>query len=196
MSKHLFQAGARNPNWKGGRTVASNGYVLIKMPGHPLADVRGYVYEHRLVAEAKAGRPLREGEVAHHKNEIKADNTPANIELCASEWEHQALHRKPGRHLRNPGEANPIVECACGCGQSFEKFDSTNRPRRFMSGHNPPNASTMNAIVAALRIGPTTRQQLAALIGINVCAIATALSKLKRVGRVHPVIPGTWALKS
>lgn len=30
-----------------------------------------------------------------------------------------------------------IVTCACGCGASFEKFDSKNRPRRYVSGHNP-----------------------------------------------------------
>jgi hypothetical protein len=33
--------GARNPNWKGGRLVASNGYVLVRVGvGHHLADVR------------------------------------------------------------------------------------------------------------------------------------------------------------
>lgn len=136
MSKILFQSGERNPNWKGGRTITEHGYVLVKMPGHPLADVRGYVYEHRLVAEQKAGRPLREGEIAHHKNEVKADNTPANIELCASTWEHRAKHRKPGRALRNPGEDNPTIDCECGCGSKTPRFDSSGRPRRFVNGHN------------------------------------------------------------
>lgn len=36
-------------NWKGGRTVTQHGYVLIYVSkNHPLADCRGYAYEHRL----------------------------------------------------------------------------------------------------------------------------------------------------
>jgi len=40
-----------NPNWHGGRSITSHGYVIIKMPNHPYAMKSGYVYEHRLVAE-------------------------------------------------------------------------------------------------------------------------------------------------
>jgi len=29
-----------------------------------------------------------------------------------------------------------VIECACGCGIKFEKLDSRNRIRRFISGHN------------------------------------------------------------
>ena len=43
--------GSNNPNWKGGRKIDSNGYVLIWKPDHPFADVKGYVLEHRLVVE-------------------------------------------------------------------------------------------------------------------------------------------------
>jgi|ERR1700719_4032864 len=196
MSKILFESGERNPNWKGGKTVTEHGYVLVKMPGHPLADVRGYVYEHRLVASVKAGRPLRKGEVAHHRNEVKSDNAPANIELCASAWEHRALHRKPGRGLRNPGESNPIVQCECECGRSFEKFDDAGRPRRFVSGHNPPSsATTQDLIIETLKKGPATRQILATVVGTSTGAIACALSKLRKAGKAQPSIPGTWVLK-
>src|SRR4051812_41815968 len=45
-----------NPNWRGGRSIASNGYIIVRVGvGHHLADVRGYAYEHRLVAEQKLG---------------------------------------------------------------------------------------------------------------------------------------------
>ena len=47
--KSTPRIGPRNNNWRGGRTLSSNGYMLIRFPGHPCADVRGYVYEHRLV---------------------------------------------------------------------------------------------------------------------------------------------------
>ena len=29
-----------------------------------------------------------------------------------------------------------LVKCACGCGKEFEKYDSRNRERRFIHGHN------------------------------------------------------------
>src|SRR5438270_581164 len=68
-----------NSNWRGGRSLASNGYILIRVgKGHPQADVRGYAYEHRLVAARKLGRWLRPGEQVHHKNGIKTDNDPEN----------------------------------------------------------------------------------------------------------------------
>lgn len=117
--------------------MASNGYVLIKMPGHHLADVRGYVYEHRLVAEQKVGRRLQPGEIPHHVNGVKTDNRPENIEVVPSRAHHHVHHRKPGgKRLRLPDESNPTVQCACGCGTEFPKYDAERRPRRFVSGHN------------------------------------------------------------
>lgn len=58
--KYSFPSGTDNPMWKGGRSVASNGYVLIRVGvEHHLADVRGYAYEHRVVAEQKIKRALK-----------------------------------------------------------------------------------------------------------------------------------------
>lgn len=128
----------RNPNWKGGRSVASNGYVLVKVgTGHHLADVRGYAYEHRLVAEQKLGRRLLPGEIPHHVNGDRQDNRPENLEVVASIAEHGVHHRRGGKRLRLPGEPNPDVACACGCGATFPRFDASGRPRRFVQGHNP-----------------------------------------------------------
>lgn len=127
----------RNNNWKGGRSVASNGYVLIKVaPGHHLADVRGYAYEHRVVAERTIGRRLRRGELVHHVNGIKTDNRPENLVVEPSIAHHRVEHRKPNSRLRLPDQANPTVACACGCGATFAQFDSVGRPRRYVSGHN------------------------------------------------------------
>jgi len=136
MAKH--NVGLKNGMWKGGRSIASNGYVLVRVgKDHHLADVRGYAYEHRLVAEQMLGRRrLLPGEVIHHKNEDKTDNRPENIEVTASIAHHRAHHRTKVRGLRNPGETNPTIACACGCGESFAKYDSSGRPRRFVTGHN------------------------------------------------------------
>lgn len=136
----VVYSGPRNPNWRGGRSIASNGYVLIRVGvGHHLADVRGYAYEHRLVAEKKIGRRLRKGEQVHHKDENKQNNDPRNLEVAPSRWHHAVKHRKNGHKLRLPEQDNPTIVCACGCGETFRKFDRSGRPRSLVSGHNNLN---------------------------------------------------------
>ena len=131
------QTGERNPNWKGGRSLASHGYVLIRVGvGHHLADVRGYAYEHRLVAEKSLGRRLLPAEEVHHDDDSKANNEPGNLIVKGSRAEHRLAHRKPGSLLRPPGAANPSVPCDCGCGSVFQLYDASGRPRRYMNGHN------------------------------------------------------------
>lgn len=74
--------GDRNPAWKGGRVERRDGYVLVHSPGHPACrDRSSYVLEHRIVMERVLGRFLHDGEVVHHKNGIKNDNRPENLEL-------------------------------------------------------------------------------------------------------------------
>jgi len=36
---------------------------------------------------------------------------------------------------------NYIINCACGCGTEFYKFDSKNRPRKYVHGHHIKNVS-------------------------------------------------------
>jgi hypothetical protein len=51
MTRGVRKDTGKSANWKGGKTVTSRGYVLVWVgKDHPLADVRGYAYEHRLVA--------------------------------------------------------------------------------------------------------------------------------------------------
>ena len=116
--------------------MASNGYVLIRVgKEHPLSDVRGYAYEHRVIAEQKLGRPLKKGEIVHHKDGDKTNNSPDNIEVVASILAHAVHHRKRS-DLRQIDEPNLVVACECGCGAVFKKFDAFNRPRRFLPSHN------------------------------------------------------------
>lgn len=64
-----------------GRVSTSQGYIKIKRPDHPGADTHGYVLEHRLVMEGVIGRVLEGGERVHHKNGVRSDNRPENLEL-------------------------------------------------------------------------------------------------------------------
>lgn len=132
----MTRCGADNPNWRGGTSVTHDGYVLVRVGvEHHLADVRGYAYEHRLVAEEVIGRRLRPGEIVHHVNGDATDNRPENIRVMASRKHHAAKHRKRS-DLRGPDEPNRRVLCGCGCGQSFLKYDSVGRPRVYLPGHN------------------------------------------------------------
>ena len=133
-----FNTGPLNGKWKGGRVLASNGYILVRAGKEfqHLADVRGYTYEHRVVAEKTIGRRLRRGEQVHHKNGDKSDNRPENLEVTKSARHHHYFHRKHNSGKRMPDEDNPLIQCQCGCGATFLKYDRGNRPRRFVSGHN------------------------------------------------------------
>jgi hypothetical protein len=78
---HTAQRQSGNGNWKGGRHIASNGYVKVSLgEGHPWADSKGYIYEHLLVW-LKAGRPRPpKGFLLHHKDFDKQHNDIENLE--------------------------------------------------------------------------------------------------------------------
>jgi hypothetical protein len=185
--------GAANPNWRGGRTIASTGYVLVRVGvGHPLADVRGYAYEHRLVASEKLGRDLLPGEIVHHIDGNKQNNDPANLEVLPSIADHRHEHRSARSRLRKPGETNPCVRCACGCGEEFDRYDAAGRPRRFVPGHNPQGKPTVDAVLTAIGGMPLSRREIAAFAQRPVHAVAVCLSKLKRAGVVRRVGKKHW----
>jgi hypothetical protein len=73
-----------NGNWKGGRTRHKAGYVMVRVPDHPRVKKSPYVFEHILVAEQQLGRYLEPGESVHHRNGIRDDNRPENLELWTS----------------------------------------------------------------------------------------------------------------
>lgn len=61
--------------------LSDKGYRLLWRPNHPSAQKSGYVLEHRLVMEQQIGRRLEPWETPHHKNGIRTDNRPENLEL-------------------------------------------------------------------------------------------------------------------
>jgi hypothetical protein len=70
-----------NGRWQGGRTRHKAGYVMVWMPGHPRTGKGQYVFEHILVMEEILGRHLLPEESVHHRNGVRDDNRPENLEL-------------------------------------------------------------------------------------------------------------------
>jgi HNH endonuclease len=55
---------------------------MVRVPEHPRArTASGYVFEHILVMEERLGRELFPDEKVHHRNGVRNDNSPENLEL-------------------------------------------------------------------------------------------------------------------
>lgn len=76
----IHPKGEKARGWKGG-FYKTNGYVYKYFPSHPNCNKKGYILESRLVMEKKLGRLLVKGEDVHHKNGIKDDNRPKNLQV-------------------------------------------------------------------------------------------------------------------
>ena len=84
ISKNLFKVNYYNNN-QGKTYIDENGYRRF-------TDSNKLV--HRYVVEKKIGRKLRQGEIVHHINRNKLDNSPENLEVFANQEEHEKHHKE------------------------------------------------------------------------------------------------------
>lgn len=80
--------------------VNISGYLYVQNPQHPKSSKKGYVAEHRLVAEKMIGRFLKDDEVVHHINRIKTDNREENLQVMTKS-EHIKLHQSERKRNKN-----------------------------------------------------------------------------------------------
>ena len=99
------RSGPGHPEWKGGRNIDADGYVILWQKDHPDSRRSGYVLEHRIVMERIVGRRLRKNEVVHHRNGNKQDNRPSNLVLFSNN----------GDHLKHELSDDPIHRLCVGC---------------------------------------------------------------------------------
>ena len=91
--------------YKDHKRYNKNGYVIVNIPDHPKAfnatsdknPETFCVYEHVLIAEEIIDRSIKEGEVVHHLDENRSNNSPDNL-LVLSGPMHGKLHSWLNKH--------------------------------------------------------------------------------------------------
>jgi DNA-binding CsgD family transcriptional regulator len=161
--------GSRNPKWHGGRHKDKDGYVQIFAPSHPHRTARNEVSEHRLVMERLIGRFLEPHEVVHHKNGIKDDNRPENLELLNSSGIH--VYEKHRKYRDSYGRLHSTVEAML---HAEEKIQSLRQ-----------KPSLREAEVLFLWISGKSRSEIAALLKKSHKTIHCHLSRLALKGLIH-----------
>lgn len=81
-------------------------YLAKYVPNHPRATKEGCVYEHVLVAEKNLDRYLENGEVVHHIDEDKYNNSPNNLMVFKTMGDHSGFHKG-----LKPTKINGVYEC-------------------------------------------------------------------------------------
>ena len=113
---------------------------MIRVANHPRGGANGYVFEHILVMEEILGRHPSPDETVHHRNGVRDDNRPRNLELWvrpqpsgvrmqdAVEWAHDILRRYEGLDVTSKNAPSPKVK------RSWRWRESNPRPRATVWG--------------------------------------------------------------
>jgi len=113
------------------RVIRANGYVGIRDKFGICGEKDAIVPEHRLIASLLIGRPLEDGEVVHHLDLDRTNNSPDNL-VVVNRGEGDTFHRdgstkarkKAKRQIRFDGRT-PYLKMKCPwCGGIFFKMRS------------------------------------------------------------------------
>lgn len=72
------------------------------------------------------------------------------------------------------------------------KYDSTDRPRKFLSGHNPPNSFGAEFLIDQIKSGNNTLQGLIKSYPYSKKGVKSILSKLIKKGNIKRIDRGTY----
>jgi len=106
---------------------------MIYMPEHPESNNLGFVAEHRVVAEQILGRPLKSGEVVHHIDHNRRNNSPDNIIVFESRAAHSRFHQG-GRLIQTEDPnvySSEYVYSEIPCGYCGTLFRPTNPAAKY-----------------------------------------------------------------
>lgn len=146
------QPGSANHQYKTGRRIDSDGYVLVTAPSdHPYARQRTnragkLIYEHRLVLEQKLGRYLLPEEVVDHVDGLTLHNAPDNLRLFSSNAEHLAA-TTVGRTKLWSAQGYQNIGTRTDRGKAIQRVDSYGQRRK--SG----DVRLRQILLAALSLG-------------------------------------------
>lgn len=87
--------GKSHHSWKGGMTMNSGYWYFTTSPEN--GENAGKAL-HCVIAEISLGRKLKKGEVVHHKDHNKTNNSPDNLHVCSSQIEHMKIHAMDNIH--------------------------------------------------------------------------------------------------
>lgn len=80
-------------SWKGGTYISSDGYKMIYVNNDDKKiKWNNYRKEHLVIIEQEIKRDIKKGEVVHHVDCDKLNNSPTNLDLLSSEKEHRQSH--------------------------------------------------------------------------------------------------------
>lgn len=80
------------PRCVGNTYINNNGYVEVWVGKYTTDGAGGYQKEHRLLLELQLGRRLNKGEIVHHVDGDKTNNSLSNLLLCSGDFDHRKVH--------------------------------------------------------------------------------------------------------
>ncbi len=99
--------GSEHYRWNDKKMISSTGYAKIRVgKAHTLACPNGYCYEHLLVWVAAGNPRPSKGQVIHHVNGNKLDNSIQNLEIISRSSHNQ--HHNEVRGRDNLGRFQPL----------------------------------------------------------------------------------------